>query len=106
MHKWLQMSRLYTSGYKYQYFIQVVKNVNITYRWLKMSFFYTGGSKVKHSTLCASGYKSLNYAEVFERLNMSILYTSGQKVKHVTIVHKWFTLVVTNVQNNVDSPDV
>ena len=37
---------------------------------------------------------------------MSILYTSGQKVKHVTIIHKWFTLVVKNVQNYVDSPDV
>ena len=37
-----------------------------------------------------------------ERLKMSILYTSGQKVKHVNIVHKWFTLVVKNVQNNVD----
>ena len=39
-----------------------------------------------------------------ERLKMSILYTSGQKFKHVNIIHKQFTLVVKNVQNNVDSP--
>jgi len=35
---------------------------------------------------------------------MSILYKSGQKVKHVNIIHKWFILVVKNVQNNVDIP--
>jgi hypothetical protein len=35
---------------------------------------------------------------------MSILNTSGQKVKHVNNIHKWFTLVVKTVKNNVDSP--
>jgi len=40
---------------------------------------------------------------VVDRLKMSILYTSGQKFKHVNIIHKWFILVVKNVQTNVDS---
>jgi hypothetical protein len=48
--------------------------------------------------------KKLNYAQVVERLKMSILHTIGQKDKRVNIIHKWFTLVVKNVQNNANSP--
>jgi len=52
----------------------------------------------------AKRLKIQHYTQVDERLKISILYKSGQKVTHDNIMHKWFILVVKNVQNNVDSP--